>query len=118
MRTKSQATAWIPRSLFFDSATGEFRYTYAPDRLIPDRDFVSPPHYTNGAQITVDGGSATSSGHDIRMQIIAEVQVRSQCAVCDGGGGRSGCVSARSPPTFEAYRCSMRSTKNPGSSVP
>ncbi|MFG2442819.1 cellulase family glycosylhydrolase [Nocardia fluminea] len=74
VRTYPQATAGIPRALSFDSETGDFHYAYDPRPAsdAPTEIFVSPLHYPNGAQITVEGGSATSPGRGNRIQITAD----------------------------------------------
>ncbi|MFC9876406.1 cellulase family glycosylhydrolase [Nocardia salmonicida] len=73
VRTYPQATAGIPRSLSFDAATGEFHYTYDPASMrAPTEIFVSPLHYPNGPEITVEGGRASGVGPDHLVRIEAD----------------------------------------------
>lgn len=61
VRTYPQATAGTPVSLNFDPATGEFDYTYRPDRGHgPTEIYVSDLHYPNGYVVDVRGGTVTS----------------------------------------------------------
>jgi endoglycosylceramidase len=58
VRTYAQRTAGTPLAMSFDTATGDFRYRYRPDRSItaPTQVFVSPLHYPHGYDVRVAGG--------------------------------------------------------------
>ncbi|MFB8275446.1 endoglycoceramidase I [Nocardia colli] len=62
VRTYPRATAGTPGRLVFDSATGDFSYTYTPRALsAPTEIYVSDLHYPNGYDVRVDGGTLTSA---------------------------------------------------------
>ncbi|WP_405167759.1 cellulase family glycosylhydrolase [Nocardia sp. NBC_01499] len=62
VRTYPRATAGTPGRLVFDSATGDFAYTYTPHALsAPTEIYVSDVHYPNGYEVHVDGGTVTSA---------------------------------------------------------
>ena len=62
VRTYPQATAGTPGPYTYDTATGAFSYTYAPNPAVtaPTRIFVSPLTTPHGYDVDVTGGHVTS----------------------------------------------------------
>lgn len=62
VRTYAQATAGTPKQMSFNPDSGEFHYTYTPNRGgSPTEIYVSDLHYPDGYTVDVAGGSVTSS---------------------------------------------------------
>ncbi|WP_246002663.1 endoglycoceramidase I [Nocardia tenerifensis] len=62
VRTYPQATAGTPGRLVFDTATGDFTYTYTPRAAsAPTEIYVSDVHYPRGYEVRVEGGAVTSA---------------------------------------------------------
>ena len=60
VRTYPQATAGTPESMSFDPDTGDFSYTYRPDRgRGPTEIYVSDLHYPDGYTVDVQRGSVS-----------------------------------------------------------
>ncbi len=59
VRTYAQATAGTPLAMSFDVNTGAFDFRFRPDLSIdaPTEIFVSPLHYPDGWEATVEGGT-------------------------------------------------------------
>src|SRR5699024_3485651 len=61
VRTYPQATAGTPVDMEFDPDTGDYHYTYTPDRGSgPTEIYGSDLHYPAGYTVNVDGGTVTS----------------------------------------------------------
>ncbi len=71
VRTYPQATAGTPVDLSFDPDTGEFSYTYEPSADIdePTEIFVSPLHYPDGPDISVEGGEVVGTAEHHRILV-------------------------------------------------
>lgn len=71
--TYPQATAGVPQKLRFDPVSGDFHYRYQPREADgPTEIFVSPLHYPNGYDITVEHGSVGGRLPDNRIAIDAD----------------------------------------------
>ncbi|MDP3891549.1 cellulase family glycosylhydrolase [Nocardioides sp.] len=64
VRTYAQRTAGIPETMRFDTGNGDFEFVYRPDPSItaPTEIFVSPLHYPEGWEVTVDNGRVVGNG--------------------------------------------------------
>lgn len=64
VRSYAQRTAGIPEKMHFDTETGAFEYCYRPDPGItaPTDIFVSPLHYPQGWQVTIENGHVVTEG--------------------------------------------------------
>lgn len=67
VRTYARAVAGTPTKMSFDAQSGDFVFTYRPDRSIrkPTEIFVSPLHYPKGYRIQVKHGDAVRRAHGI-----------------------------------------------------
>ena len=73
-RVYPQATAGKPLALNFDPATGNATYRYAPDSTAtgPTSLVVPGPHYPNGYEATIIGGTTTSAPNAGRLDVVAD----------------------------------------------
>ena len=79
VRTFAQATAGTPVSQHYDTETGDYTFVFSVDHSITAPTTISVPEraYPAGYQVTVTGGTVTSSPNDGRLTVVADAEAAS-----------------------------------------